>query len=67
MSALHVFQKFVSRDSNGNVDVSGILSRKCYEAWLKTREVPPKDPEEAFRKVLTGPCKFEDISSQRSI
>ena len=58
MSSLNIFTKFVSRDEHGKVDISGILSRNCYDKWLKTRETPPRDPEEAFRKVITGHCRL---------
>ena len=59
MSAIAVFLRFVSCDADGNIDASRIVSRECYEKWLKSKEdKPPRDPEEAFRKAVTGHCSY---------
>ena len=56
---LQILLKFVKRDASGSLDVTGILSRECYEAWLESKgEHVPKDPEDAFRKTITGHCKI---------
>ena len=51
-----LFERFIVRNGKGNVDVNGILSRECYLAWLENKEKILTDPEEAFRKTITGHC-----------
>lgn len=56
-TSFEVFMRFV-RPANADystddeVDASGILSRECYEAWLKTRRSLPKDSPRAFKDAL---------------
>lgn len=58
---LQLLLSYVKVDSQSNkVDTSGILSKKCYEHWLKSRSVMPKNPEEAFRKIITAHCRGDN-------
>jgi len=53
-TSLEIFMKFVKRTPDGDYDVSRILSRECYEAWLESRRAVPKSPEQAFRKSIVA-------------
>ena len=54
---LEVLRFFIKTDERGNVDASGVVSRECYEAWLASKgDHVPEDPEDAFRKLITGHC-----------
>lgn len=55
---LRVFEKFTVIDGNMKIDTSGLFSKSCYEEWLTTRKAKPKDSPHAFRKSVTGHCKF---------
>ena len=57
LSSREVFAQFVISHEDGKPDVSGILSRECYEFWLETRVCWPKRPEEAFRKAVVALCQ----------
>lgn len=59
-SSFVVFQKFVKYHDDGSVDVSQVFSKECYLYWLSTRTVPPKRPEESFRKAITSHCRGVD-------
>lgn len=39
---------------NGPFDASQITSRKCFEMWLKSRIVPPKNPEHSFQRTISA-------------
>lgn len=56
-TSFRLFQSFISWKSDGTVNVERLISKECYESWLKTRLKPPKSPEESFRKALTAHCR----------
>ena len=56
-SSLSVFCHFIRQNTDGSLDVSGILSRECFITWLSTRNGSPRNPAEAFRKPIVGHCK----------
>mmetsp|Transcript_2322 Transcript_2322/g.5363 ORF Transcript_2322/g.5363 Transcript_2322/m.5363 type:complete len:737 (-) Transcript_2322:599-2809(-) len=47
------FVKFTTLDQS-KCDASGILSRACFETWLKTRKGIPVMPEDSFRRTITA-------------
>lgn len=59
-SSLEVLNNYVLIHTEGDktiTDISQLLSRECFIAWLKTRSRTPKNPIHAFRKVITGHCR----------
>ena len=65
VSSLPIFKRFIKRDRQGKPDVAGILSVECYHAWLQAKGVHvPLDPEDAFRKAITGHCTLEYLFSK---
>lgn len=58
LNSLDLFLSFVEEYSDGSgrvvIDTSQILSRACYDAWIKTRRNVLKKPEESFRRALTA-------------
>jgi len=55
-----IFKDFVRYKPNGECDASLILSKACYDSWLKTRKRRPKYPEESFRRAVTAHVKGSD-------
>lgn len=53
LSSFEVFMQF-SKPVNGS---SRILSKECFETWVKTRRNGCKKPEFSFRKALIAHCK----------
>lgn len=49
LSSFEVFQMFAPPDEFGS---SRILSKECFELWVKTRRNGLKSPEHSFRKAL---------------
>jgi len=48
-----VLMLFLRRDPlTGNPDTSQLLSKECFERWLKTRKIRPKDPPRAFKDAI---------------
>lgn len=39
-------------DDNGGAE--NVLSKECYDLWVNSRNNPPKEPEESFRRALTA-------------
>ena len=65
-SSLELFQSFVKVGADGEVDASQILSRECFETWLKSKGAKtPEDPEGSFRKAITGHCKYRYLGLQK--
>lgn len=60
LSPLQLFNKYIKKDDGEQVDASEVLSVECYTEWLATRKVFPKNPAEAFRKILTGHCRGDN-------
>lgn len=58
--SLLIFESFLSYDDVGNVDVSPLFTKKCFNYWLSSRANKPKNPPEAFRKALTSHCAGVD-------
>lgn len=56
-ATIKLFNRYITRNSEGSVDVSRILSKECYDEWLITRKKKPKTPPSAFRKAVTGHCR----------
>ena len=52
-----IFSRFVQVNESGDLDVTGILSKDCYNAWLESRLLWPKYPEAAFRKAVVAHCQ----------
>uniref|UniRef100_A0A7S2RUA7 Uncharacterized protein n=1 Tax=Mucochytrium quahogii TaxID=96639 RepID=A0A7S2RUA7_9STRA len=50
--AFSVFMQYAQFNANGTCDTAGILSRECFEMWLRTRKELPKEPERAFHKAI---------------
>ena len=48
--SFEVFMSFV--DASGGADA--VLSKDCYDMWVNSRNNPPKEPEESFRRALTA-------------
>ena len=63
-SSICIFRRFIVTKSkgDGNVehDVSQIISRKCYEAWLASRGVISRAPEKIFQRTLTAHITASD-------
>eukprot|EP00511_Aplanochytrium_stocchinoi_P006322 CAMPEP_0204840626 /NCGR_PEP_ID=MMETSP1346-20131115/38320_1 /ASSEMBLY_ACC=CAM_ASM_000771 /TAXON_ID=215587 /ORGANISM="Aplanochytrium stocchinoi, Strain GSBS06" /LENGTH=408 /DNA_ID=CAMNT_0051978143 /DNA_START=123 /DNA_END=1350 /DNA_ORIENTATION=- len=59
-SSYAVFLKFVKPLDKGGVDCTGMLSKDCYDLWLKTRIKKPSKPAESFRRALTAHCRGVD-------
>lgn len=66
-TAMEIFSAFIRRSYNEHgeqvVDVSGLVSRPCYEAWLASRKRVPNKPEECFRKSLLAHISCSDGGS----
>lgn len=56
---LQLLLSFIKID-NSIVDASGILSKECYVAWLKSKTPKPSDPPIAFKKLIAAHCKGEN-------
>ncbi|GBG32359.1 Hypothetical Protein FCC1311_085842 [Hondaea fermentalgiana] len=59
VTSYDIFMHFVKFDDSHQssapvCDVSALLSRACFETWLKTRKGIPASPEDSFRKILTA-------------
>ena len=58
LTSLRVFRKFITKQTlpNGEseLDASQVVSRECFELWLKTRKTPPPCPEKAFQRALSA-------------
>ena len=68
MASIHVFLRFVHRNEHGNFDASGVVSRECFEEWLRSKgNNVPRDPEEAFRKALIGHCNCFPIEARLTL
>ncbi|CAK9028542.1 Nitrate reductase NADH [Durusdinium trenchii] len=65
-SSLDVFMSFckyfqsATNPGEIKVEAEAIISRDCYEMWLKTRQRALKKPEESFRKTVTAHCTGTD-------
>jgi len=69
MTSLMVFNRFIERkkvDGGARivVDTSKVLSRECFEMWVRSRRVTPRCPEEAFRKTLISYITVADGASK---
>eukprot|EP00516_Mucochytrium_quahogii_P004935 CAMPEP_0203752870 /NCGR_PEP_ID=MMETSP0098-20131031/6736_1 /ASSEMBLY_ACC=CAM_ASM_000208 /TAXON_ID=96639 /ORGANISM=" , Strain NY0313808BC1" /LENGTH=275 /DNA_ID=CAMNT_0050643237 /DNA_START=24 /DNA_END=851 /DNA_ORIENTATION=- len=53
-TSMDIFEMFVTTDENGLVDASGILSKECYNAWLKSRKTSLKNPHLTFVQSVRG-------------
>mmetsp|Transcript_16270 Transcript_16270/g.19021 ORF Transcript_16270/g.19021 Transcript_16270/m.19021 type:complete len:138 (-) Transcript_16270:586-999(-) len=51
-TAYEVFMDFVVYLPSGEVKTEKMLSKECYNAWLKSRRSQPKKPQKSFRKAL---------------
>lgn len=66
-TSLRVFRAAMRRREDGSIDVSGVISRQCFRAWLELKNVSESDAESLkFRRVLTnhvsgtdGRCPFD--------
>lgn len=56
-STLQMFEKYVTLNEIGQLDATMLFSLQCYNEWLNTRKTYPKNPPEAFRKMITGHCR----------
>lgn len=63
-TSLNTFLSFVKKFQDGTIDCTGIISKPCYEAWLKTRKNVPLRPEETFRKSILSHITCTDGGSQ---
>jgi len=56
--SITVFRRFLVvtkvRDEIVNVDASRVVSKECYDQWLKTRIGVKNDPERTFQRALTA-------------
>eukprot|EP00924_Labyrinthula_sp_SR-Ha-C_P006675 maker-scaffold_29-snap-gene-1.4-mRNA-1 protein AED:0.01 eAED:0.01 QI:108/1/1/1/0.5/0.66/3/585/519 len=57
-SGLSIFKEFIPL--NKETGRSDIFSRKCYEEWLESRRVRPKDPQNSFRKAIVAHLRGRD-------
>lgn len=54
-TSLHVFRSHIIRLENGDLDVSGVLSRDCYEAWLNSKAaIDCMKEARKFHRTLTN-------------
>ena len=57
-SSIAVFRRFLVvtkvHDAIVNVDASRVVSKECYEHWLKTRIGVTNQPEKTFQRALTA-------------
>lgn len=53
---INLFTRYIIYKQDKEIDVSRILSTKCYDEWYKSRKTNPKRPPHAFRKAVTGHC-----------
>ncbi|KAH9261010.1 hypothetical protein BASA81_000714 [Batrachochytrium salamandrivorans] len=53
--SLKVFRPFIKRLADGTLDVSGVISRDCYEQWMHARHAVETDDEaQKFHRTLTN-------------
>jgi hypothetical protein len=55
-TSINIFRSFLQKSpKNGKITSAlGVISKECYELWLKTRKFPSKLPEKAFQRALSG-------------
>lgn len=55
-TSISIFRSFLQKSpKNGTIQSAlGVISKECYELWLKTRKFPSKSPEKAFQRALSG-------------
>lgn len=57
---LPVFRKFINRKHDGDLDVSGVISRDCYLTWLAYKHMKEsKDSPAQFRRSLINSVSGE--------
>lgn len=57
---LPVFRRFIDRKREGDLDVSGVISRDCYLAWLAYKHMKEsKDSPAQFRRSLINSVSGE--------
>lgn len=58
MTSMRVFREFIKRSRNKDgsdmIDATGVISRECYDLWVKTRKQLPPNPEKAFQRSLSA-------------
>ena len=52
--SLAVFRRFIRRDAAGALQAEAVLSRDCFESWLRSRNSPPAEAEKTFQRSLTA-------------
>eukprot|EP00924_Labyrinthula_sp_SR-Ha-C_P008251 maker-scaffold_11-snap-gene-7.9-mRNA-1 protein AED:0.08 eAED:0.08 QI:122/0.66/0.5/1/1/1/4/0/537 len=57
-SSYEVFLQFIPIDPD--TGESGVLSRGCFEMWVKSRKNAPKKPEASFRKAIIAHLRAKD-------
>lgn len=58
-SSFAVFLRYIGQ-KDGTANVKEVFSTSCFQAWLASRNFPPKRPEESFRKAITSHCRGVD-------
>lgn len=56
-NSISLLNKHISITTDGCLDVSGIISKQCFNEWLQTKAKRPQFPEHAFRKIVSGHCR----------
>eukprot|EP00924_Labyrinthula_sp_SR-Ha-C_P011113 snap_masked-scaffold_51-processed-gene-1.10-mRNA-1 protein AED:1.00 eAED:1.00 QI:0/0/0/0/1/1/4/0/325 len=55
-----IFESFVKRNSDGKLTRETIISKECFEAWLRTRKKEVKHPRESFRRTVCAHIRASD-------
>lgn len=53
-TSLQIFRAFISRESDGSLDASGVISRECFEVWCKSRKGEIANAERQFQRTLSA-------------
>uniref|UniRef100_A0A7S3PJ81 Uncharacterized protein n=1 Tax=Aplanochytrium stocchinoi TaxID=215587 RepID=A0A7S3PJ81_9STRA len=61
LTSMQVFLMFVKYNEHGQCDASTVISKECFNKWVKTRKDKPKCPEESFRRALTAHLVGRDL------
>ena len=62
-TSLKVFRSFIlpkAGGQEGELCAEAIVSRECFELWLKTRKGDVSNPEKAFQKALSAHISGSD-------
>jgi len=53
-SSFQVFQEFMVPDETGAIDANRLLSKECFNEWVRSRNPKPVKPDQGFRSAMIG-------------